>query len=166
MAARLTGLPAIAAEPISFDFEQGEGLSQYEGLNWSSLEAAVVPREAGRPGNCLRLHNSTPATACGVRLQGPITLVKNLTLSFDYRTEVEPEFEGAYPGMSFYVEGKQWFWHSDEFSGEWRHAEVPLGSLNPWQEHTVHPGLWSFRRFNSMAVSKKRQRSGRRQRPE
>lgn len=141
LAAWLTNLPAIAAEPISFDFEQGDGLSQYEGLNWGSLEAAVVPREAGRPGHCLRLHNSTPATACGVRVQGPITLVKNLTLSFDYRTEVEPEFEGAYLGMSFYVEGKQWFWHSDEFSGEWRHAEVPLGSLKPWQEHTVHPGL-------------------------
>jgi hypothetical protein len=43
--------------------------------------------------------------------------------------------------MIFYVDGEQWFWHSDQFSAEWRHAEVPLGSLPPWQGHAVRPGL-------------------------
>jgi hypothetical protein len=43
--------------------------------------------------------------------------------------------------MIFYVEGKQWFWQTDAFSAEWRHAEVPLGGLPPWRGHTVRPGL-------------------------
>ena len=130
-----------AAEPLRIDFEQGQDLSTFERLDWGSLEAVVVPRGADGKGHCLRLHNSAPATTCGVRLEGPVTLTKNLKLSFDYRAEIEPDFEGAYLGMIFYVEGKQWFWHSDDFSAQWRHAEVPLGSLPPWQEHTVRPEL-------------------------
>ncbi|MHC4403797.1 MAG: DUF4962 domain-containing protein [Planctomycetota bacterium] len=130
-----------AAEPLRVDFEQGEDLSHYECLNWAALEAAVVPSGADARGHCLRIHNPTPATSCGVRLKGPLTLTKNLLLSFDYRAEIEPGFDGAYLGMIFYVEGKQWFWHSDAFSAQWRHAEVPLGSLRPWQGHTVRPGL-------------------------
>ncbi len=130
-----------AAEPLRIDFEQGEDLSQYEGLDWGSIEAAVVPREGSSGDRCLRLHNSTPAGSCGLRLKGPLTLTKNLKLSFDYRTVIEPGFEGAYMGMIFYVDGKQWFWQSDDFSSEWRHTEVLLGGLAPWQGHTVQPGL-------------------------
>ena len=130
-----------AAEPIQVDFEQGENLSQYGRLDWGSLEAAVVPGGVDGEGHCLQLRTSAPATSCGARLKGPLTLTKNLKLSFDYRTEIEPDFEGAYLGMIFYVDGKQWFWHSDAFSAEWRHAEVSLGGLPPWQDHTVRPGL-------------------------
>lgn len=137
----LLGLAAMAAEPLRIDFEQGQELSQYERLDLNSLEAAVVPRGADAEGHCLRIHNAAPASQCGLRLKGPVTLVKNLVLSFDYRTEIEPGFEGAYLGMIFYVEGTQWFWHSDAFSAKWRHAEVPLGSLPPWHGHTVQPGL-------------------------
>ncbi len=132
---------ASAAELPRIDFEQGENLSRYERLDWGSLEAAVVPGGADGRGHCLRLQNATPATACGLRLKGPIALTKNLLLSFDYRTEIEPGFEGAYLGMSFYVDGQQWFWHSDAFSDQWRHAEVPLGNLPAWQDHEVRPGL-------------------------
>ena len=81
------------------------------------------------------------ATFCGTRLKGPLELTKNLKLSFDYRTEIEQGFEGAYLGMIFYVEGEQWFWDSAEFSSEWQHAEVSLGGLAPWQGHCVQPGL-------------------------
>lgn len=130
-----------AEEPFRIDFEQGEELSQYEFLDCGALAAAVVPGGADGHGYCLRLHNSTPASSCGVRLKGPVALTKNFTLSFDYRTEIEPGFEGAYLGMIFYVDGEQWFWHSDAFSDTWRHAEVPLGRLAPWQGHTVRPGL-------------------------
>ena len=137
----LVGLPADAAETLRIDFEQGAEPGQYKRLDLKSYEAAVVPREGDTKGHCLRIHNTTPATACGVQLKGPVTLEKNLMLSFDYRTEIEPGFEGTYLGMIFYVEGKQWFWHSDAFTSEWRHAEVPLGSLRPWHEHTVQPGL-------------------------
>ncbi|NLS94931.1 MAG: DUF4962 domain-containing protein [Planctomycetaceae bacterium] len=132
---------APAAELPRIDFEQGDDLSKYERLDWGRLEADVVPGGLDGKGHCLRLHNSTPATTCGVRLKGPVTLTKNLLLSFDYRTEIELGFEGAYLGMIFYVDGEQWFWHSDEFSAEWRHAEVSLGALPPWQEHTVRSGL-------------------------
>lgn len=130
-----------AAEPLRVDFERGEDLSQYEHLDWGSLEAAVVPHGADGEGHCLKLHNSTPAGYCGVRIKGPLTLTKNLKLSFDYRTEIEAGFEGAYLGMIFYVDGEQWFWHSDDFSTEWRHTEVALGGLAPWQGHTVRPRL-------------------------
>ncbi|MBM4090142.1 MAG: DUF4962 domain-containing protein, partial [Planctomycetes bacterium] len=141
MAGWLPGASAIAAEWPRIDFEQGFELDRNGQLDCGSLEVGVVTREAGASGHCLRIRNATPATACGVRLKGPVALVKNLTLSFDYRAEIEPGFEGAYLGMIFYVDGTQWFWHSDEFSGEWRHAEVNLGSLRPWQGHTVRPGL-------------------------
>ena len=141
LAGWLVGLPSSAAEPLQIDFEQGTDLKQYERLGLKSVEAAVVPREADAAGHCLRIHNTTPAGFCGVRLEGPMTLVKNLTLSFDYRTEIERGFEGAYLGMIFYVEGKQWFWHSDAFTADWLHVEVPLGALRPWHEHTVQPGL-------------------------
>lgn len=137
----LVGCPTSAAETLRIDFEQGAELAQYQQLDCGRLEAAVVPREPGTQEHCLRIHNPAAATQCGVRLKGPVKLVKNLTLSFDYRTEIEPEFEGAYLGMIFYVEGQQWFWHSDDFSGQWRHAEVPLGHLPPWHDHTVRPGL-------------------------
>ncbi|MDD4267701.1 MAG: DUF4962 domain-containing protein [Pirellulaceae bacterium] len=139
--AGLIGSPASKADRLPINFEQGAELADYERLDAGSLDAAVVPREAGAEGHCLRIHNPTPATSCGVRLGGPVKLVKNLVLSFDYRTEIEPGFEGAYLGMIFYVEGKQWFWESDAFSAEWRRAEVPLGSLRPWRGHAVRPGL-------------------------
>ena len=135
------GLPAIVAEPLRVDFEQGQEVSQYDRLDLKSVEAAVVPRGADAEGHCLRIHNATPATQCGVRLKGPVTLTKNLVLSFDHRAEIEPGFTGAYLGMIFYVDGQQAFWHSDTFSGEWRHAEVPLGSLPPWRGNAVQPGL-------------------------
>lgn len=141
LAGWLAGAPAVATELLRIDFEQGDDLSRYERLDWGTLEAAVAPREAPGQGHCLCIHNSTSATSCGVRLEGPVTLTKNLLLSFDYRMEIEPGFEGAYLGMIFYVEGKQWFWHSDVFSAEWRHAEVSLGSLPPWQGHNVRSGL-------------------------
>lgn len=137
----LIGLPAMAAEPLRIDFEQGKEISQYQRLDLASLEAAVVPGGTDAKGHCLRIHNTTPATQCGVRLKGPVTLTKNLVLSFDYRSEIEPGFTGAYLGMTFHVEGKQWFWHSSPFSDQWRHAEVPLGALPPWRGHTVRPGL-------------------------
>ncbi len=135
------GLAAMAAESLRIDFEQGQELGQYELLDLTSVAAAVVPSGAEAEGHCLRIHNATPATQCGVRLKGPLTLTKNLVLSFDHRAEIEPGFTGAYLGMIFYVDGKQAFWHSDAFSGEWRHAEVPLGSLPPWRGNAVQPGL-------------------------
>ncbi len=141
LAGWLAGLPVIAAERLHIDFEQGAELEQYKRLDLKSPEATVVPRGGNAKGHCLRIHNATPATSCGVGLKGPVTLVKNLMLSFDYRTEIEPGFEGAYLGMIFNVEGEQWFWHSDAFTSDWRHAEVSLASLPAWREHTVQPGL-------------------------
>ena len=64
-----------------------------------------MPCEADTKGHCLRVHNPTPATSCAVQLKGPVTIVKNLVLSFDYRTEIEPGFEGAYLGMILYLAG-------------------------------------------------------------
>ncbi|MHB8897927.1 MAG: DUF4962 domain-containing protein [Thermoguttaceae bacterium] len=133
---------ATAAELPLVDFEQGPELAHYgQRLAWRSLDASVVPAGADREGHCLRLRNTEPSTSCALDIRGPLALARNLTLSFDYRVEIEPGHEGAYLGMSFFVDGRQWFWQSDEFSDQWRRVEVHLGSLPAWQDHAVRPGL-------------------------
>ena len=146
--AGLIGSPASKADRLSIDFEQGAELADYERLDAGLLDAAVVPREAGVEGHVpADSQPATPATSCGVRLEGPVTLVKNLVLSFDYRTEIEPGFEGV-PGDDLLCRGKQWFWQSDAFSAEWRRGSA-FGSLRPWRG--CRPAGLVFSAISSMA---------------
>ncbi len=123
------------------DFEQATDVAAYEGLNVGHLESEIIEGGPDGRGRCLRLHNTTPATACALRVRRPIEVQRNLILSFDYRVEIEPGYGGEYLGMSWFVDGEQWFWTSDEFSGEWRHAEVQIPKLRSSSEKAIRPGL-------------------------
>lgn len=111
-----------------FDFEDGvvpgEGVFTYG----NDLQVTVVPR--GDEGKCLELAATKPIVFAQLNLDQPVTIEKNLILSFDHREEVPEGFEGAYLGMTFMKDGKQAFWNSDVFSAEWRHVDVPLGELD------------------------------------
>jgi len=133
--------PAGAAERFKRDFEQGSDPTTYEGLNFGKMEAEIVDGGPDAKGHCLRLQNPEPATACGLRLTRPITVEKNLILAFDHREEIEKGYQGAYLGISFYVDGKQWFWTSDEFSSQWQHAQVEIGKLRGSKANKLRPGL-------------------------
>ncbi len=132
---------APAGEVFVIDFEQSVDPADYPRLDAGRAEAAIVAGGPDAQGHCLRLENPVPATACSLRLRGPIEVRKNLVLSFDYRAEIETGYEGAYLGMSWFVDGEQWFWTSDEFSSEWRHVEVAIPKLSGSAGKEIRPGL-------------------------
>ena len=123
------GASASARDVLVIDFEQGSDVAKHERLELRGVDAAIVAGGPDGKGHCLRIHNPQPSTACALRLKGPIEVRKNLILSFWHRAEIEKGFEGAYLGMTFYVNGEQWFWASDKFSREWRLAQVQIGTL-------------------------------------
>lgn len=137
-------VPALAgrgADPLLIDFERGLAPNSYEGLDVGKMEAAIVAGGADGRGNCLQLRTREPATSCPLLIRGPVTVEKNLTLSFDHREEIEAGQEGAYLGMGFFVGDEQWFWISDEFSSKWRHVELPIASLPSSTGKTMRAGL-------------------------
>ena len=135
------GSQALGAEIFTIDFEQGNAMSAYGRLDKRRVEAAIVEPGPDGKGHCLRIHNPTPSTACPLVVKGPIEVRKNLILSFYHREEIEPGYEGAYLGMSWFVGKKQGFWSSDKFSSEWRHAQVQIGKLRGSWGFTMRPGL-------------------------
>lgn len=132
---------AAEADVFLIDFERGADFAAYEGLDVGNLEAGIVEGGPDGKGHCLRLHNATPATACPLRVRRPIEVQKNLILSFDYRVNIESGYDGEYLGMSWFVDGEQWFWTSDQFSSEWRHAEVQIARLRSSNGKVIRPGL-------------------------
>jgi hypothetical protein len=130
-----------AADLLTLDFEQGPDLARYDRLDLSRAEAAIVEGGRDGTGHCLRLETPKPDGFCAMDLKGPVGVQKNLILAFDHREEIEAGFEGAYLGMSWYVGDKQAFWSSDQFSGEWRRAQVEIGKLTGSWGFEVKPGL-------------------------
>ncbi len=131
-----------AGEIWSVDFEQGADLKSYaEHLSFGKVKAQIVDSGPDGKGHCLRVDSPGPSSSCPLLVKGPIELQKNLILEFDHREEIEEGHEGAYLGMIFKVGGKQHFWHSDKFSGEWRRAQVQLCALREWRNNKVRPGL-------------------------
>jgi hypothetical protein len=128
---------AWPAEILKLDFQQSGSPAKLDALDVGKVDAAFVPGGADGRGHCLRIHNSAPATECRLALKGPIKMQKNLTLSLDHREEAEPGFEGAYLGIAFYVQGKQWFWTSDTFSPTWHHLDIPLAQLKSSSGQTL-----------------------------
>ncbi len=131
----------FAAEILRSDFEQGAELAKYAGLSIRGAQAAIVAGGPAGKGHCLRLRNAKPSPYCSLHLIGPIRVQKNLVLSFWHRAEIEEGFEGAYLGMIFYVDGKQWFWQADAFSHEWRLAQVEIPKLRSSSGHKMRAGL-------------------------
>lgn len=118
--------PTVAFGGFLADFEGIDGAKSYAPWRLHGDNLALVPGGPGGEGHCLKAERTEPASHCGIRIEGPIVLEKNLLLAFDYRVEIEAGFEGAYLGMILYVDGKQWFFRSKEFSGRWNHAESSM----------------------------------------
>ncbi len=138
----VVGSAARGAEIWSIDFEQGASLKQYaKHLSFGKAKAQVVARGPDGQGHCLRVDSQGPVSSVPLQVKGPIKLQKNLVLEFDHREEIEQGYQGAYLGMIFYVDGKQWFWQSDKFSSKWRRAQIQFGKLRPWRGHQVRLGL-------------------------
>lgn len=122
-----------------FDFEDGQVPGAGALAYGNDLQVAVLPR--GDDGKCLELAATKPIVFAQLNLDRPVTIEKNLILSFDHREEVPEGFAGAYLGMTFMKDGKQAFWHSDVFSSEWRHVDVALGELRGDFGVEMVPGL-------------------------
>ena len=121
--------PAKPKELWRCDFEGLTSVDAIEGIRWGKMNARLVERAPGK-GSCLEISTKSPTTFCSLDIVVPVTIESNLILSFDHREEIDPGKTGAYMGMSFFSGGKQGFWHSDTFSGEWRHVEVSLPQLD------------------------------------
>ncbi len=123
-------LPVVAQEPIfSYDFEQGTELARYESLKLSNANAEIVEGGLDGTGHCLKFASAQPDRYCQLTIQRDIQMVKNLTLSFDHREEVEEGQKAAYLGILFYdAQNNQW-WGSDRFEPRWRHFEISVGSM-------------------------------------
>ena len=141
LVALLTGVPAPAADLLHLDFHEGGDPAALAPLVFKGVQARIVAGGPEGRGHCLEIANPQPASECPLTLKGPIEIRKNLVLAFDYKNEVEAGFDGAYLGMTFLVDGKQWFWTSDEFFRAWRHAEISLPRLTGRDEHAMRPGL-------------------------
>ena len=106
------GAASAAQDLPTYDFEQGAELAKYPRLHAHRTEPQIVPGGANDRGHCLKISTPAPAGECGLEIAGPIKICKNLTLAFDHKTQIEPGFEGAYLGIAFYVDGKQYLWTS------------------------------------------------------
>ncbi len=140
----LLAAPALSfAAPIySYDFEDTRTLAEYDGLSFTSAEPEIVSPGAGGSEHCLRLQTPEPAKYCPMSINVPFTVEKNLVLSFDYRAVSDPEPDGNYVGILFFdANGKQFGRFDHRFSDQWRHAEVPFGSLGTPNEGVLDVGL-------------------------
>ena len=132
---------ASAQEALpSYDFEAGDDLTAYEGLTLSNARAQVVSDGPEGTGHCLQISSTKPGRYTTLQIKRPMTLVKNLILSFDHREEIQEGKKAAYLGiLLFDKEGKQWF-GSDKFTPEWRHVEVPIARLRSPNEGVLSLG--------------------------
>lgn len=130
-----------ADDVLKADFEQGPNLASYPRIGLQKVEGQIVADGGDGRGHCLKIANPQPASECGMTLKGPIEIQPNLVLAFDYKCQIEPGFEGRYLGLAFQVDGKQWFWASESFSEQWRHAEVAITRLKSSEEYVMRRGL-------------------------
>ena len=126
----ITILPVVAQEPIfSYDFEQGADPAGYESLKFANAVPEIVEGGLDGTGHCLKFTSAQPDRYCQLTIQRDIQMVRNLTLSFDHREEVEEGQKAAYLGILFYdAQNNQW-WGSDRFEPRWRHFEISVGSM-------------------------------------
>ena len=128
---------ALAGEPATppgirkiwcQDFDNLAGVNQVKELTWGDNRARLVKRGPDG-GMCLEVSTLKPKTICAVDMRHRVRVEPHLVLAFDHREEIIGTGEAAYFGLSFYSGGKQGFWHSDRFTSEWRHVEIPITQL-------------------------------------
>ena len=138
----LAATAAGAQDTFFYDFEQSEDFAAYEGLSTSNATAEIVAPGAGAEGHCVQLTSIERGPYCQFSINRPMSVVKNLVLSFDYRTQIEEGIDGRYLGILFFdAENKQYGRWDHRFSDEWRHAEVPFASLSSPNEGVLAVGL-------------------------
>ncbi len=139
----------VAAQDVFlYDFEQGDDFATYEGLSLLSADAEIVAPGADGEGHCLKISTPEAARYCQVSIAGPIEVVKNLVLSFDYRATVAEGQAAKYVGiLFFYADTKQFGRWDHKFSDEWIHTEVTLSSLSTSNEGVLEIGR-EFSRLN------------------
>ncbi|OGV72112.1 MAG: hypothetical protein A3K19_21160 [Lentisphaerae bacterium RIFOXYB12_FULL_65_16] len=126
------GGAATAGTPdlFRFDFEQAADFAACTGLEASQAEARLVDGGPTGTGKCLELRNRTPGWSCPLELKLPLTVTKNLVLTFDHKETIE-NGEGENVAIAPYYDEKNSFWVAEPFSNEWRHAEIAFGALPP-----------------------------------
>lgn len=130
--------PCGAQVSFAYDFEAGDDLAAYEGLGFSNAEGRIVPGGADGTGHALQLTTPRPGRYCTLRITRPMTMQKNLVLSFDHRAEIEEGKQAGYLGVLFFdAEGKQWF-GMDKFGPEWKRAEIIVGELHSPNEGVLY----------------------------
>ncbi len=142
LTALLVSASAYAADgTFVYDFEQSAEPADYDGLSPSNAEAAIVAPGSDGTGHCLKLTSVERERYCTLSIRRPMPVVKNLVLSFDYRTEIEEGVKGRYLGILFFdAEGFQFGRWDHPFSDEWRHAEVPFATLASSNEGVLEVG--------------------------
>ncbi len=126
----LAGAAASAQTTFSYDFEQSGEFAQYEGLQSPDGVGEIVAPGADGEGHCLRLTSRDRTRYCTLSIAGPMPIVKNLVLSFDYRAEIEEGVTANYLGILFFYEDNSQFGRFDQpFTDQWRHVEIPIAGL-------------------------------------
>ena len=145
----LLSVAAVSAQQtFSYDFEQSSDFADYEYLSTGDATPEIVAPGAGDEGHCVRLTSPQRGKYCSLSITRPMPLVKNLVLSFDYRTQIEEGVKGNYLGILFFYADNTQFGRFDQpFSTEWRHAEVPIGSLRSPNDGVLEVGR-EFTRLN------------------
>lgn len=143
LAVALAMIPVVAAaEPVyHYDFERSADFADYEALTASSEDVEIVSPGAGGEGQCLRIATTEPGKYCTLTISHPFEVVRNLVLSFDYRTRIE-DARGLYLGILFFEEDNTQYGRFDQrFSEQWRRATVRFDSLRSPNEGDLRAGL-------------------------
>ncbi|HCA46923.1 MAG TPA: hypothetical protein DEP45_06025, partial [Armatimonadetes bacterium] len=144
----LSGVAASAQSTFFYGFEQSGEFAQYEGLQSPDATAEIVAPGADGDGHCVRLTSRDRTRYCTLSIAGPMPVVKNLVLSFDYRAEIEEGVTANYLGILFFYEDNSQFGRFDQpFTDEWRHVEVPIAGLTSPNDGVLAVGR-EFARLN------------------
>lgn len=128
-----------AAEVFSYDFEQGADLAAYpELVTDRTVTAQVVEGGPQGQGHCIQVTNTAKSRYCQLTIKRPMTMERNLLLSFDHREQIV-EGKPNYLGIIFNQGNNQWY-ASDTFSDQWRHVEIMVGDMSSPTHSTLALG--------------------------
>jgi hypothetical protein len=128
-----------AAEIFSYDFEGGADLAAYpELVTDRGVTAEIVAGGPQGDGHCVKVANTVKSRYCQLSIKRPMTMQKNLLLSFDHREQIV-DGKPNYLGIIFNQGQSQWY-SSDTFSDQWRHVELAVGDMSSPTDSTLALG--------------------------
>lgn len=129
--------PATAEVLLSYDFDTGALTDTPDvGTSGKTAVSLVAPGRDGT-GRCVLIETTAPQKYCPLYLRRNIPLVRNLTLSFDYRAEADGPT--AYLGILIRDKAARQVWGSEPFGSAWRHVAVAVASLGPSDTSILSP---------------------------